>query len=601
MSIARVLAAFGLTTFLGFLVGLGLQSYVLSQVRIGSDLYNGIVQQKDLVADILPPPLFVVETYALIHEARIHPKRRAAALERISALHAEYDARKAFWEKEPLPPEEKLVLEQSVIGHSDAFWTIVETKAIPNLDGQDDVLTPVMEELAEVYHEQQAAVLKLTEIAQGLDSDRRSQAIDIADRLGGWALFVCASALGGFVIGLLFFYLRAINPLSRITAVMGRLATRDYDTEIPFSNRKDEIGRISAALAVFRDAGVEQLQLQNAAERATQQRLQEREARDAETREQAALIGDVVSSLGVALNRLAQFDLATSIAVPFNKEFEQIRVDFNRSLSAIETTLKQVALATQDMRESSAELSGGADNMARRSEQQAAALEEASAALEEITATVNQLNNNAQSTRALVGDARTKADQSIAIVEDAVSAMRRIEASAGEIGNIIGVIDEIAFQTNLLALNAGVEAARAGEAGKGFAVVAQEVRELAQRSAKAAKEIKVLIDNSRQQVAGGVDLVGKTGEALQEINRYVSSIDQNVDNIVTGIREQSVGLKETSTVIQQLDNATQQNAAMAEETSALSRTLSEQADYLASEVGKFKLSAGETRSRSLVA
>lgn len=230
-----------------------------------------------------------------------------------------------------------------------------------------------------------------------------------------------------------------------------------------------------------------------------------------------------------------------------------------------------------------------ADNLAKRTEQQAAALEQTSAALEEVTSTVKASSIRTQDTRKLVSDAKECAAASGKVVREAVDAMHRIETASKEINQIISVIDEIAFQTNLLALNAGVEAARAGEAGKGFAVVAQEVRELAQRSATATQEIKGLIVNSANEVSCGVRLVGETGIALDSIQGFVSAIDDNVDAIATAAAEQALGLQQISAAVSEIDQMTQKNAAMVEETTAVSHTLAEGAGILASLVNRFKL------------
>eukprot|EP01035_Chromulina_nebulosa_P010736 gene10736-biopygen8987 len=170
--------------------------------------------------------------------------------------------------------------------------------------------------------------------------------------------------------------------------------------------------------------------------------------------------------------------------------------------------------------------------------------------------------------------------------------MSEIEKSSGQIGQIIGVIDEIAFQTNLLALNAGVEAARAGDAGKGFAVVAQEVRELAQRSATAAKEIKALVSTSSQQVAQGVALVGKTGSALESIVSEINNIAELIGDIAHSAQEQATGINEINSAVSQMDRMTQQNASMVEETATSSVSLVDDADRLAELVARFKLSSG---------
>ena len=189
----------------------------------------------------------------------------------------------------------------------------------------------------------------------------------------------------------------------------------------------------------------------------------------------------------------------------------------------------------------------------------------------------------------MVDEARRSTEQSSAVVQNAVSAMGRIEQASGEIGQIINVIDEIAFQTNLLALNAGVEAARAGDAGKGFAVVAQEVRELAQRSANAAKEIKTLISRSGDEVQSGVKLVTATGEALGQIQNHVVKINEHVHSIATAAREQSTGLSEVNTAVNHMDQMTQQNAAMVEESTASSNRLADEASNLARLITRIKL------------
>ncbi len=249
----------------------------------------------------------------------------------------------------------------------------------------------------------------------------------------------------------------------------------------------------------------------------------------------------------------------------------------------------QVLETTQAIHENGLEMRSASDNLAKRTEQQAAALEETSAALEEVAVTVAQASERSTETRKLVAEAKVCTEDSGRVVQSAIEAMKNIERSAAEIGQIIGVIDEIAFQTNLLALNAGVEAARAGEAGKGFAVVAQEVRELAQRSAVAAKEIKTLVSNSGQQVHVGVKLVDDTGHALARIDNYVSTIDKNVDAISTAAVEQSAGLRQISIAVNELDQMTQQNAAMVEETTALSHTLSTASTHLSALVNSFVL------------
>ncbi|MCZ7449070.1 PAS domain-containing methyl-accepting chemotaxis protein [Agrobacterium rhizogenes] len=302
-----------------------------------------------------------------------------------------------------------------------------------------------------------------------------------------------------------------------------------------------------------------------------------------------------VEELGAALERLSQCNIRVTLDKPFVGEFERLRQDFNKSIAEFQKTLENVLGQTGDLTRSSQEVSEASVNLAERSREQAVALEETSAALEEITATVRSSTENMKETRKLVQSARASTVASTEVVERTVDAMQRIETASREISQIIGVIDEIAFQTNLLALNAGVEAARAGEAGKGFAVVAQEVRELAQRSAKAAKEIKALINNSGTEVLEGVKLVGETGEALKQIDSLVRHIDGNVDTISKAADEQAAGISEINKAVNRLDRMTQENAAMSARTTVISTTLAQGADALAQLVSLFKLNRRTTQ------
>ncbi|MBX5196291.1 PAS domain-containing methyl-accepting chemotaxis protein [Rhizobium sp. NZLR10] len=302
-----------------------------------------------------------------------------------------------------------------------------------------------------------------------------------------------------------------------------------------------------------------------------------------------------ISLLAGALRQLSEGDLTRTVDTPFVPSMEQLRQDFNTAVRGLAETMKTIGENASAIAAGSSEIGGSADSFSKRTEQQAASIEETAAALEEITTTVNDSSRRADEAGRLVAVTKQGAEQSGVVVRNAVAAMDQIEQSSREITNIIGVIDDIAFQTNLLALNAGVEAARAGEAGKGFAVVAQEVRELAQRSAKAAKEIKALINTSSDLVKNGVGLVGQTGKALEQIVTQVGDINGNVVAIVEASKEQATGLKEINQAVNTLDQATQQNAAMVEESTAASHNLAKEAEMLRVLLARFRL-PGQTRT-----
>ncbi len=307
----------------------------------------------------------------------------------------------------------------------------------------------------------------------------------------------------------------------------------------------------------------------------------------------------IVKDIGEALKKLAEGDLSSQITNTFTSEYEELRQNFNMSVAQLNKTMGAIAQSISTINSGSQEISSGANDLARRTEQQAASLEETAAALDQITANVRSSSQRADEARHVAVEANQSAAKSGDVVSQAVNAMSRIEESARQISNIIGVIDEIAFQTNLLALNAGVEAARAGEAGKGFAVVAQEVRELAQRSAQAAKEIKGLIQTSSTEVASGVKLVSETGVALKGIGAFIVTINQHMEAIATSAREQSVGLAEVNTAVNQMDQTTQQNAAMVEETSAASGTLASESANLRDMIARFNLGYASSQAQAL--
>ncbi len=306
----------------------------------------------------------------------------------------------------------------------------------------------------------------------------------------------------------------------------------------------------------------------------------------------------VVTTLAEALDHLAQGDLAYRIDTTFPREFEQLRTDFNGAINRLSSTLNDIVNTASAIRGGAGEMSAAADDLSRRTEHQAASLEETAAALDEITVTVRNTAAGAKTASEVVLAARADARASGEVVSHAVDAMSKIEGSSSQIGQIIGVIDEIAFQTNLLALNAGVEAARAGEAGKGFAVVASEVRALAQRSATAAKEIKALVEASAAQVEAGVRLVGETGGVLQRIVDRVAEIDGLITNISASAQEQATGLHQVNSAINDMDQVTQQNAAMVEQSTAASHALVQESQGLAESVARFRVGGGVTQARA---
>ena len=450
-------------------------------------------------------------------------------------------------------------------------------------------MPPVMDKLREQFHAHRAAVVKLVEMSSAFLKDKETAAALSESTLGSAALAAGVFTLLSCLVGAWIVWGRALVPIRRMSAFMMKLAASDYSSEPPYPGRKDEIGDMARSIAVFRQAGLDNLRLQEESRQAQEWTEQERAAHLAEREEEATKLARVVQDLGAGLERLADCNIRVTIDAPFAEQYEPLRRDFNNSIGLFQATLEEVLEKTMALNSGASEMHVSADSLAQRTEQQAAALEQASAALEQITATIRSSAEKIAQTHDYVGDARNSARASQEVVRNAVDAMRRIETGSQRIATVVSVIDEIAFQTNLLALNAGVEAARAGEAGRGFAVVAQEVRELAQRSATAAKEIASIIRDSTSAVETGVRYVGEAGEALSSISEYVTTIDLNVEDIARAAAEQTTGIEQINISVSELDRMTQQNAGMVEETTSISSMLSENARVLTSLVERFKL------------
>jgi methyl-accepting chemotaxis protein len=300
-----------------------------------------------------------------------------------------------------------------------------------------------------------------------------------------------------------------------------------------------------------------------------------------------------------AIDRLANGDIGHEVNAESEDEFGQVLRSVAKLDRMLVNVVATVRTTADTVGEAAQELAIGNEDLSGRTQQQAASIEETAASMEQMTATVKQNAESANRANKLVAGARSHAERGGAVVERAVVAMNEINASSRKIADIISVIDAIAFQTNLLALNAAVEAARAGEQGRGFAVVATEVRNLAQRSASAAKEIKALINDSVDKVQAGTKLVHESGASLQEIMDSVRQATDLVADIASASNEQSAGIEQVNQAIATMDSSTQQNAALVEQSTAVSKTIHSTASKLVEQIAFFKVQPSEQAHTSV--
>ena len=539
--------------------------------RIGSDRFERITNGHDFIADYLPPPLLPYEAFALVHLTRDTADGDVnKQVEKWKQLHTLFNDRLKHWDgvmaEQPFLPLEKWKpFRDGIAENGKVFYEQLEGKVIPALQARDMTradaaigeLTGHFVKFEKFIEDNQSFV----DETMTQDEAASRDASDVAIITGiGIAAALCVVLALIFFLGQRF----VVRAIAQISAVMSKLAEGDLHVAIPHEGRKDEVGAMARAVAVFKV----QAQDNHAAKAANEY---------------------VIEKLGAGLDKVSNGDLTTKITEEFPPTLDALRISYNATVDALQGIITSVRSGADGISSGSAEISLASDDLSRRTENQAANLEQTAAAVAEITNKVKESAAGAVHARNIVAMAKDDADRSGDIVNRAVTAMKAIEDTSRKINQIISVMDEVAFQTNLLALNAGVEAARAGEAGRGFAVVASEVRALAQRSAEAAKEIKTLLMSSQSAVEDGVHLVAETGTSLRSIIERIGEINRIVSDIAANAEQQSHGLQEVNTAVEQMDMVTQQNAAMVEETTAATRTLTQQSSDLASIVARFTL------------
>jgi len=379
------------------------------------------------------------------------------------------------------------------------------------------------------------------------------------------------------------------RPLATIASAMKRAAREDFDENVPYMDRRDEIGDMARALRAFEAAAREKRRLEQETDAQRHAAAGLREAAEAERRRAAEKQTAVVAALAHGLENLSRGELTYRIEAPFAPEYEALRDDFNLAVEKLRRAIAAVATNSRSVLDGTAEAAEVAGRLADRSERQAVDLEKAAADLDHSTGAIGRTAETTAEVRGLVLRASGSARRGGDVLRESIDAMSAIETSSGQIGQFVDIIDEIAFQTNLLALNAGVEAARSGDAGRGFAVVASEVRALAQRSLQAAKEIGQLVSTAQSQVKRGVGLVRETSRALAEVVELTAATDALVAEVAEAAKDQSASLGRVCLTIGEIDRATRENATIATRSSGASADLAARTRELIRQVGRLRV------------
>ncbi len=485
----------------------------LSELKVNGALYQRIVQGKDLVADILPPPEYIIESYLVclqLSAAKIDEVK--GLTDRLSALRTEYQSRHVFWENQHLDADMATILLKDADEPARAFYEIAFDALIPAVQKKDiEAASAAMARMKPLYETHRLAIDRIVQLATKRGEADEAAAASQISRASGLLMLILAVSLGaGIVI--------AVQIMRGLLRGLG--GEPEYAADI---SRKIAAGDLSMVI-----------HLKN---------------------------GDETSML---------FAMKTMQEI-----LARILGHIKEAVDAISTGSAQIANGNLDL--------------SSRTEHQAGALQQTASAMEQLTGTVRQNADSAHDANALADSAAQIASKGGQMIVNVIDTMRSISQSSHRIVDIIGVIDGIAFQTNILALNAAVEAARAGEQGRGFAVVAAEVRNLAQRSASAAKEIKVLISAATEQVDCGAKLVDQTGATMREIVSSVQRVSEMIGNITRSSNEQAAGIEQINQAILQMDRTTQENAALVEEAAAAASALQDQAGGLSHLTDQFTL------------
>ena len=521
LSISSAILAFGLFLVVGFIAVVGAGTYALRELKIGGALYSDIKLGNDLIADILPPPAYVLEAYLEATLAMREPDQLAAHGERLVQLRKDYDDRKAYWTKSNLAPGLKTALVSKSDEEVQTFWTLVSDRLLAALKNKDTAAAErAYAQLKDAYTSHRIIIDGIVEGANKQNADMEKLAAERDSTISYVMWSVSAVVLALIAVGLGFVAFGVVRPIVRMTGAMQKLAAGDLTAEVPYADRRDEVGSMSEALAVFKQSALDNDRL-----RKEQQRMEEQAAAG----KRQALLGMV----------------------------ETVERETGRSV-------KTATAAAQQVEHNASDLSEIARGLSLESQAVAAASEQALASAETVSSAAGQLTASIREIATQVARASQVTKSGVAGCEQARSTIQTLSGSVKKIAEVSDLIGGIAGQTNLLALNATIEAARAGEAGRGFAVVAAEVKSLSNQTAKSTEEITRLIAEIQHSTQAAV-------AAVEDMGGHIGEIDTVATSVAAAIEQQDAATREIARSISE-------SAASAKEVSAKIAHVSRDAD-----------------------
>ena len=570
---------------IGYAIGGGLLLMLLSalvaghfiqKIRVGGPLQTDLQLTSDLVADILPPPAYLIESYLEVSLLRNEPQRLARTRSRLETLRSEYRARQAFWREAPIDPALRTAITQGSARPGEAFWDEVDGQFLPALEAGDRAAADASYRRATaLYAAHRAAIDRTVALATRQQAaQKESAASDVRMALlvlGGVALL-----LVGLMLAAGRYLTRAvISPLGDISGTTRRLADGGRDN-VPFRDRPDELGELARAVQSFKE-GAEVARANDKAK---------------------AELDTVIASLSMALDGLRNGHLDAYVTADFPGPYAVLKSDYNSALTALSGIIGSVSRGMEALMTGAGQVAQASQDLARRTESGAASLEQTGAALQQVDSTVHSSARNAQDSVDRAGEALQVVAKGREMIDAAVSTMEQVLASAHDIDHVIEALDKIAFQTRVLAMNAAVEAGRAGEAGKGFAVVADLVSALAGRAEEEARHARAQLTVTREGISAAVDAVGRTNGSFAAIVQNVHGVQDMLADIARASGEQATALTEVNSAVSSMAEMTQATAAMVEETAAASSEMMTQIRELEAELAQVRWSGDGAADRA---